>query len=207
MADTKKANGKRGPSRGKIVLIAILAVVLVGVLYIQFGGAGESVVSSEPAGYKPRRPVVTLAAATAPAATTGDTKAAADNGAIAAVAFVDDARWKSPNLSDVIEHDPFALPATFPKPELLEASAASGGDMVAAAAADDAKRLADAIDQLQRQLAELQQLGVQVVVRERDQYVAMVGDRTLHVGDEINGFIVTEIDPQEGVRVERKGTE
>jgi hypothetical protein len=45
------------------------------------------------------------------------------------------------------------------------------------------------------------------VVRERDQYVAMVGDRTLHVGDEIKGFIVTEIDPQEGVRVERKATE
>jgi hypothetical protein len=207
MADTKKANGKSSLSRGKLALIAILAVVLVGVLYIQFGGGSESVVSSEPAGYKPRRPVVTLAAAATPAATTRNTKAAADNGAIAGSPIVDEARWKSPNLSDVIDHDPFALPATFPKPELLEASSASGDDMVAAAAADDAKRLADAIDQLQRQLAELQQLGVQVVVRERDQYVAMVGDRTLHVGDEIKGFIVTEIDPQEGVRVERKGTE
>ena len=33
--------------------------------------------------------------------------------------------------------------------------------------------------------------------------MAMIGDRMLHVGDEINGFTVTEIDPK-GVRVERK---
>jgi hypothetical protein len=31
----------------------------------------------------------------------------------------------------------------------------------------------------------------------------MIGDRTVHVGDEINGFTVTEIDPKTGVRVER----
>jgi hypothetical protein len=43
-----------------------------------------------------------------------------------------------------------------------------------------------------------------VIVRERDQYAAMIGDRIVHVGDEINGFTVTVIDPASGVRVERK---
>ena len=36
--------------------------------------------------------------------------------------------------------------------------------------------------------------------------MAMIGDRMVHVGDEINGFTVTEIDPQ-GVHVERKATQ
>ena len=47
------------------------------------------------------------------------------------------------------------------------------------------------------------QRGVHVIVREGDQYVAVIGDRMLHVGDEINGFTVTAIDP-DGVHVERK---
>jgi hypothetical protein len=34
----------------------------------------------------------------------------------------------------------------------------------------------------------------------------MIGDRTLHVGEEIEGFTVTKIDPG-GVVVERKATE
>jgi hypothetical protein len=59
---------------------------------------------------------------------------------------------------------------------------------------------------MQKQLEELQQRGVHVIVNLRDEYVAMIGDRTVHVGDEINGFIVTAIEP-DGVRVERKGIE
>ena len=56
------------------------------------------------------------------------------------------------------------------------------------------------------QLEELKQRGVHVIVSKNDQYVAMIGDRMIHVGDEINGFTVTAIDP-EGVRVERKEAE
>jgi hypothetical protein len=118
--------------------------------------------------------------------------------------MVDEARWKSPKLADVLEYDPFALPESFPKPKTLDPAGNNGGDsLVAAAAADDARKLADAIEQLQRELNELKAAGVQVIVRERDQYVAMIGDRTLHVGEEIKGFTVTKIDPS-GVVVERK---
>jgi hypothetical protein len=49
----------------------------------------------------------------------------------------------------------------------------------------------------------LQERGVNVIVRGRDEYVAMIGNRTVHVGDDIDGFTVTAIEP-DGVRVERK---
>jgi hypothetical protein len=80
-------------------------------------------------------------------------------------------------------------------------SVAGSVDSTAAAAA--AAKLAEAIERLQTELKALQERGVHVIIRGRDQYVAMIGDRTLHVGDEINGFTVTAIEP-DGVRVERK---
>jgi hypothetical protein len=106
-------------------------------------------------------------------------------------------------LNSVVEHDPFALPDAFPKPALVGAEATPDNDGSAqAVAAANAKALAEAIAQLQLQLAELKQRGVHIVVREGKQYVAMIGDRTLHVGDDINGFTVIAIEP-DGVRVER----
>ena len=69
--------------------------------------------------------------------------------------------------------------------------------------AEAAAKLAEAIESLQTELISLQERGVHVIIRGRDQYVAMIGDRTVHVGDEINGFTVTAIEP-DGVRVERK---
>jgi hypothetical protein len=209
MAETKKGGSKGGLTRGKAILIASLAVVLLGVLYVQFGSGGDSAASSEPFGYKPRQVVAaSIASIASPAAAAVNKKLAAESSLPTGVtSVVDESRWKSPNLKEVVNYDPFALPSSFPKQEELEASPVSGDGVVAEAAADDAKKLADAIDRLERQLAELKEQGVQVVVRERDQYVAMVGDRTVHVGDEINGFIVTDIDPTYGVRVERKGTQ
>ncbi len=146
------------------------------------------------------------AAISAPAPTT-DLKAPTQISSTSAVAAgVDETRWKSPKLADVVGYDPFALPSTFPKPKTIDPSDANAEGLVAAAAEEDAKKLADAIAQLQTQLQTLKERGVQVIVRERDQYVAMIGDRTLHIGDEINGFTVTEIDPG-GVVVERKASQ
>jgi hypothetical protein len=66
--------------------------------------------------------------------------------------------------------------------------------------------LVDEVAKLRDELEKLRQRGVGVIVRERDKFVAMIGDRTVHVGDEINGFTVTAIEP-DGVRVERKVAE
>jgi hypothetical protein len=72
-----------------------------------------------------------------------------------------------------------------------------------ALAAASAEQLADELQRLQSQLDELKNRGVHVIVSVSGEYVAMIGDRMVHVGDQINEFTVTEIDPS-GVRVERK---
>lgn len=209
MAEAQKALERTGLTRGKAMLIGVLAVVLIGVLYLQYGSS-DSGLGSEPVAYAPRRqPVQPANPAPTPAASRTPTPSAKETPAdsspeLAAAVIVDETRWKSPELADVIVYDPFALPAAFPQPKVVAGSAASGADgLIAAAAADDAQQLADAVEQLRRQLEELKQSGVHIIVRERNQFVAMIGDRMVHVGDEIKGFTVTEIDPK-GVRVERK---
>jgi biotin-(acetyl-CoA carboxylase) ligase len=75
---------------------------------------------------------------------------------------------------------------------------------MAAAAADDAKKLAEEVMKLHMELEELQQQGVHVIVRDGDQYAAVIGERMLHVGDKINDFTVTAIDPDGSVHIEKK---
>jgi hypothetical protein len=205
MADPNNTAKTGGLTRGKAILIAVLGAVLVGVLYLQFG-RGEAGASSEPSAYVPRRaPAVEPAAS--PAATDNAEKSATTDTkmSVALATVVDVTRWKSPPLEDVVDYDPFALPVTFPKPQALE-SGTHNEDVMAAAAADEQQKLADAISELQNQLRKLQEVGVQVIVRHGNEYVAMIGDRTLHVGEEIEGFTVTKIDPG-GVVVERKAAE
>ena len=117
--------------------------------------------------------------------------------------MVDEARWKSPNLSDVVDYDPFALPKAFPQPRFADADATKAEGLIAAAAEDDKRKFADELAKQQMEWQELKQRGVHVIVRQQDQYVAVIGDQTVHVGEEVNGYIVTAIDSQ-GVHVERK---
>jgi len=131
----------------------------------------------------------------------------ADRDTQAALLEFDQAKWKSPELSVVVAYDPFALPPGFPQPPRVHnASDEVSGAIDDSTAADRAKELADALEELQTQLDDLKQRGVHVIVSQNDQYVAMIGDRVIHVGDKINEFTVTEIDPS-GVRVERKDAE
>ena len=202
MAETKTGLQQIGLTRSKAALIVVLAVVLLGVVYSRYGAwdAGD-----------PASPVADtnrlLAAPQLPATASPTTVAEEPQGLQSALAEFDETRWQPRELAEVIAYDPFALPAAFPQPPravLDPTLAAEGGD--ASAAALNAQHLAEAVEQVQKQLEELQQRGVHVIVNLRDEYVAMIGDRTVHVGDEINGFIVTAIEP-DGVRVERKGIE
>jgi vacuolar-type H+-ATPase subunit F/Vma7 len=49
--------------------------------------------------------------------------------------------------------------------------------------------------QLQAALTSLKQQGVQVIVKREDQYIAIIGDQEVRVGDEYQGFTVVAIDP------------
>jgi hypothetical protein len=201
VAEQKSKLQQAGLTRGKMLIIGILAVVLVGVIYLQYGPSGisQQIEPATPA-TESRIARPALEQVSPAVADAGESEV----GLAAELAVFDHARWETPELSEVIAYDPFAVPAAFPqslRAVLDPTLAAQGGD--SAAAAFNAKLLAEAVEQMQLQLEELQQRGVHVIVNLRDQYVAMIGDRTVHVGDEINGFVVTAIDP-DGVRVERK---
>lgn len=192
---------KIGLTRGKAMLIALLAVVLVGVIYVQIArfSDGDIVAASADAPeYRPPGPPRTALPIAQAAA---DVPAASTHTATAAV--FDQAKWAPPELAAVTAFDPFALPAMFPQPPTEGAPPlADGAEPGATAARVESAALADAVEALRMELTALQERGVHVIVRDGDRYVALIGDRTVHVGDEINGFTVTAIEP-DGVHVER----
>jgi hypothetical protein len=207
-----QTSSKKGLTRGKAILIGVLAVALVAVLYVQFGRGGEKT-SGEAAGYRPPRPALAVqpVGATAKPVTLASAKSPANaqqpiNDKSAATApLIDQTRWKSPKLETIVAYDPFALPPSFPQPpKVMVGGKTIGADgLIAAAAADDAKKMAEAVEKLHMELEDLRQRGVHVIIREGDQYVAWIGERMLHVGDKINDFTVTAIDT-DGVHIERK---
>jgi hypothetical protein len=205
VAEAKTSAKKGALTRGKAILIGILSVVLVVVLYVQFGTGGEKS-GSEVVAYRPPRPALAVqpASSAAKAVTLAEAKAGPGKEKDGTAAIIDGTRWKSPQVATVVAYDPFALPAAFPQPPKVAGGGKEDGEaLIAAAAADDAKRLAEAVERLHMELEELRQRGVHVIVRQGDQYVAVIGDRMLHVGDKINEFTVTAIEP-DGVYVERK---
>jgi hypothetical protein len=203
VADNKTLSKKLGLTPGKAVLIGVLGVALIGVIYIQFGSSGAHETAAATPGGRSRRPVASRAPAkpTAPADANATALEAGDDGEGATTEF-DQSRWSAPELSTVVSYDPFALPQAFPQPPLSTAQLMADGGRGALAAAS-AEQLADELQRLQSQLDELKNRGVHVIVSVDGEYVAMIGDRMLHVGDQINDFTVMQIDPG-GVRVERK---
>ena len=213
MADTSRASKNGKLTRGKAILMGVLALVLCGILYLQFGrGGGGEGAGAEGVAYMPRRPVPAAIATTTPETgakiNTAVKLGQADHKPLpVTMAVMDDSRWKSPPLVEVVSYDPFAVPAVFPKMAVADPTQPNQENIVAAAAAEDQKKLIDAVAHLQMQLEQIRQRGVQVIVKEGGQYAAMIGDQTVRVGEDLgNGFTVTGID-QSGVRVERKATQ
>ncbi len=201
MAEAKKVLVKSGLTRSKAILIGVLGIVLVLVMYLQFGSGSDEVA---PAPTSRRGPVIRVATPASAPAGQAETSAAGA-AAVETVAPVDHSKWTAPELTTVVSYDPFALPEAFPRPAIamgpgVDGEATDGQPLL------DANALAEALARIQTELRELQQRGVHVIIKQRDEYVAMIGDRTVHVGDEINGFTVTAIGPS-GVSVERKGPE
>lgn len=208
MADEADLSKKVGLTPGKTVLIGALAVILVGVIYIQFGSdKGDAVAfEAEETIESPSAPEPQLPSPDSKSATVSGTAASDTTGLATAVplASSNPEVWKAPDVASIVAYDPFALPPAFPQPvNSLKGQGLTSEGIVAADAATRASQLADEVAKLQSDLDSLKSRGVSVIIREHDQYVAMIGDRTLHVGDEIEGFTVTAIEP-DGVRVEKK---
>jgi hypothetical protein len=217
----KTSAGKLGVTPGKLVLIAVLGVVLLAIVYMQFGSSLDSTVPTVATGLGPH---IRLDATPVGAAITASTPPTAmlptATHAIATspgenknvqlpLAQVTSAKsgfssdWQGAELTKVVLYDPFALPPSFPQrlkageEEKLAKETVNTED----AKAEEAART-EAIKVMQTEFVQLQHEGVRVIMQQHDKYVALVGERTLHVGDEINGFTVVSIDA-DGVRVAR----
>lgn len=207
MASAATTTQQPALTRGKAILIGVLGVVLLTVVFVQFrrfsgGEAAAELDLSVPS----RAPRVDAAktAGTKPATPT----AVAHRVTKPATHAFDPSKWKTPDLSAVIAYDPFALPAAFPQPpQIMGASGLDAAISDGLTAEEQSKRLADALEELRMQLEELKQRGVHVILGTDGQYVATIGDRRIQVGDDINGFTVTRIDPADGVWVEWKEPE
>jgi hypothetical protein len=192
-----------GVTPRKLALIGVLAVVLAGLLVYQYGRFGGSEMEEMATAVPPTNPPrIVTTAQTKPAADSAE-ESLREAAAAAATKSINEQLWTAPELASVIEYDPLAVPAAFPLPVQAAASGQGGGADSSTISASHGEQLTSLVEDLQMQLEELRQRGVHVIVKERDKYVAVIGDRTIHVGDEINGFTVTAIAP-DGVRVERK---
>ncbi len=209
MANKQSSAQQAGATPGKLALVGVLAVVLLGVIYSKYGGT--TVQTAQPAAPRqaPRIPstpapktVETLsvpaAAASEPRKKTGTTDS-----------------WQSPDLASVVDYDPFRLQASLRQADRDWELAQSAAEK-ARAAAERAKQLKDAalakmaaLEQAERdrlaaievertasesELQGLKKQGVGVIIKKKEEFVAMVGDQEVRVGDEINGFTVIAID-------------
>ena len=176
-------SSKLGATPGKLALIAVLAVVLVVALAVQFGGSlgagrprdgdrGRESQSPGPAGQ--------LAAQSAqPSEDAGKGHDASRP-------------WPKLELADVSAYDPFAVRTPVTKPPEPPATTAESD-------ADRAQQ-----DQL---LEQLREEGVQAVIGgSRNGNAAVIGSQIVRVGDVLDGFRVVGIEA-DGVVLERSAAE
>lgn len=183
---------KPAVSRGKLAVVALLAIALVAVWGPQLLSSGEPPLALQPtapiAPTQSHRPVgIPRPHAAGPIA--------AANGSVGSppVAKPVRVRDRAPaiTVAQAAEHDPFRLPPW--SPEAIERATAA--EAVATAEAVDPVTGAPVAEQVdpQQRLEELQKSGVGMILVSKGRRSATIGDRTVREGDEINGFRVVEI--------------
>ena len=117
MAEPQSLAQRIGLTRSKGALVGVLAVALLGVVYLQYGSSeGDAVVANGvDAVAPPPLPQVAAQALRVPPVTAEAhdlTPQASDLGVQTAItARFDEMKWKPPELTMVVAYDPFALPA------------------------------------------------------------------------------------------------
>lgn len=177
---------------GKLALIGVLAVVLVIVIYIQYG---DQLTTTATSGSPATIATTTRSKPTKSKAAKKDD--VADTDFTLRKSTGSRATWQAPELGSVVAYDPFALPASFP--QLRQGDAESALAQTEAQKSQDASVQQAALEaertQLQAALTSLKQQGVQAVIKRGNQSIAIIGGQEVRVGDEYQGFTVVAIDP------------
>jgi len=195
---SEKPRGRVTPKQW--LTMGVLAILFVGVLVSQFAGASpKPIASTTGSPSRARRPIAAGATTDNPAAS-GSRTPIPDHPK-------DDHPWPGFPLAKVLEFDPFATPASLaagsdealPRGRAeklaLQKSAAAEKDRAAAekAAMQKAEDAEKDRAKHQQALAKLKQETVRAIVGTERGFAAIVGTRTVHVGDRLHGFLVKEI--------------
>ena len=177
---SREEESKIGASPMKLALAAVLTVVFVAVLIVQFGGISDA----QPAGRKrgQRRDRIRSPQPTSPERPDRSPRDLP-------ITHRTTRAWPILELEQVLEYDPFALPAPFSGHQ--EAASQQTGQRQADALGEElARRRAEQ----EQALVKLQEAGVKAIVGGgRRENVALVGSRIVRVGDELDGFRVLAI--------------
>ena len=183
-----------GASRGRLILVAVLGVVLISVSVYQFAGSkSPSPEKKAKTGARRRGPgrAANIPAAAKPSK---DPDSDAQNDEAQALADVRQKEWPAMHVGVVATHDPFGRPPwarrrVAEKPAVRTASLPQSVNQLA-------QRQQEMLDELNKQ-------GVRLILRDKSGSVAVIGERRLREGDLIDdlGLRVTRIDEQ-GVTLE-----
>jgi hypothetical protein len=195
-----------GATPAKLALIAALAIVLIGVLLVQFGafggGAPRTASSTKPkpaAKPAPSSEVSEPAPKGSAAAATTRAGSATKKSPMAStpasrVAARPVRPWAPPKVEEIARYDPFDVP---PPMVMLFGSNSTGRSPAAGGTSS-----ADRDRTLHETLAALRDRGVTMILTDAEGPLAVVGDRTVRIGDRVGGFVVTDISLEEGIVLE-----
>jgi hypothetical protein len=176
MADTLQ---KTGLTPVKMAIIGLLAVVLLAIVLVQFTGS------------KPGLDLTKIRGAKGTPSPAGEGPANRSGGpAPAAAPAGKPAKWQGIPRSEVVLHDPFALPAKLRPGSIAGENAKDGGTSRGGESADELQRRRDAL------FATLREKGVGMILSTPQGPTATIGTLQLRVGDIIEGLRVAKIGPQ-----------
>ena len=200
MADMSWAK-KYGFTPGKTILMGVLSVVFLWVLSAQLGGSGNS------AQLKPRRdtkPRIRKVANNRPSRRSlPPSRNRANSASSEGDLPVEPSErvnipWPNLKLAEVIEYDPFKIDRPEPRVEVEQESPhppVNGSNPLKAIATVVESQLEEiqAKQEREQSLQSIRKLGVDMILSGNGGKVAIVGKRSVRVGDTIDGFRVKDI--------------
>ena len=168
---------KVGATPGKLVFVAVLAVVLVSVIIVQ------STTREEPPAPRENGDANGLSGTLVAEAGTRVPTAAPGSDDV----LNRDLQRPTIALEEVLQHDPFAMPAALLPPAEPNSANMSRGSL------DEDRQEAELQRQRELALTAIREQGVQMVFLGKEEQVAIIGNRRISVGDLLEGFRVTGI--------------
>jgi hypothetical protein len=188
MSETQTGKSS-GASGRKLAAVAILGVILLAVVYWQFGGGEQATATSEG-----------QAAGDEPAAGRQRSRRTPRPSTVATESVsVAKSTWPAFALEEILQHNPFDLPHS------LTENLSATPDEIADESEEELNRQREAERQrLAKQeaaLSKLQKSGMTVYFEDTHGSAAIIGSRRVRPGDLIEGFRVVEVKP-DGVVLE-----